>query len=370
MIPVPSANAAGRERFMRRLSLLLGAISLCAAIAGSIAVLVENVAIIILAHLLAAVTGGSAGTIADRRRLGVHFFPWCLAFTMPLFGGIAAYFLLETMKRPRTGKLLEEYAVYLNDAASYKESLPLQEHTALKDPVSLVDILSNPASAAEQRIAIEYLADMETQSAFEILHKAALSANRETCFLAMTAMTQQEDKMRFKLGRLEESIRQAGENSADARLLLKTAAAYIDFIYYQLATGERRSEYLCHAETLLLRVLENHTTGASEINETLILLGRVKLGQNDGKSAAQYFGRYIERNPGQSLGYLWRAEAWYKLGNYACLREDCRVARKMGDIPPNMLAVLDLWLPEKAETAQIPSGSHTQTAARLQEKYA
>ena len=370
MIPISGANAISRERFVRHLALLLGALSLCAAIAGLIAMLAQAFTVIILAHFLAALTGGAAGTIADRRRLGVHFFPWILAFTTPLFGGIAAYFLLETMKRPRTGKLLEEYAVYLNDAASYRESVPVLGHSAPMEFVSLADVLSNPVSDAEQRVAIEYLAEMETPAALEILRKATLSANQETRFFAMTAMTQIEDKMLIRLGELEESVKQNGESSQDATLLLKTAKAYIDFIYYQLITGERRSEYLHNAETLLQRVLESPLTGTSEINETLILLGRVKLGLNDGKNAVTYFSRYIERNPGKNPGYLWRAEAWYKLGQYAHLREDCKTARQIGCIPKNMSAVLDFWLPEKTETAQMPSKSHTKTAIRFQEKYA
>lgn len=364
MIPVADTRAAGRERRMRSLSLLLGALSLCAAIAGSFAIIAQNLPGIVVAHLLAATTGGCAGAVADRRRLGAHFFPWIMAFTMPFFGGSAAYFLLETMKRPRTGRLLEDYAAYLNDAASYRESVPILERSAPTESVSLGDVLSNPASDAEQRIAIEYLAEMETQAGFEILRKAVASAGREAYFFAMTAVTQMEDKMLAQLGELEDAVRNSGEGQADEELLVKTATAYIDFIYYQFATGERRSEYLRRAETLLRNALDRHATGAREINEALILLGRVKLALNDGESAAKCFSKHIERNPSRSLGYLWRAEAWHMLGNYARLREDCRRARELGEIPPNMLAVLDFWLPETPDTEQeisVPAGPHTPT---------
>lgn len=346
MIPVANARATGRERRMRNLGRLLGALSFCAAIAGSFAIVAQNLPGIIGTHLLAATTGGCAGAVADRRRLGAHFFPWIMAFLMPLFGGSAAYFLLETMKRPRSGRLLEEYAAYLNDAASYRESVPVPERSAPAELVSLGDVLSNPVSDAEQRIAIEYLAEMETQAAFEILRKAVSSAGREAYFFAMTAMTQMEEKMLAQLGELEDAVSSSGEKHADEELLLKTATAYIDFIYYRFATGERRSEYLHRAEALLRIALDRPATGPGEINETLILLGRVKLALNDGASAAKCFSRHIERNPACSLGYLWRAEAWHTLGNYARLREDCRAARQRGGIPPNMLAVLDFWLPE------------------------
>lgn len=353
MTSASGVNASGHERRMRGLGLLLGTIALCAALAGSGAVLAQEFTVALLAHFLAAITGGSAGSVADRRRLGTHFFPWIMAFTMPLFGGSAAYFLLETMKKPRSGRLLEEYAAYLNDAASYRESVPVLERSAPAELVSLEDVLSNPSSDAEQRIAIEYLAEMETQAAFEILRKAVSSAGREAYFFAMTAITQREDKMLAQLGELEDTIRQTGESRADVELLLKTAAAYIDFIYYRFAAGERRAEYLHRAEALLRRVLDSHATGVSEINEALILFGRVQLGLNNGESAATYFSQYIERNPGRNLGYLWRAEAWHTLGKYARLREDCRVAREIGGIPHNMLAVLDFWLPEQADEERV-----------------
>lgn len=362
MIPVADARATGRERRMRSLGPLLGALSSGAAIAGLFAMVAQNLAGIIAAHLLAAITGGCAGAIADRRRLGAHFFPWVMAFTMPFFGGSAAYFLLETMKRPRTGRLLEDYAAYLNDAASHRESVPVPAGSSPTELVSLGDVLADPASDAEQRIAIEYLAEMETQAAFEILRKAASSADREAYFFAMTAMTQMEDKMLARLGELEDAVSSSGEGRADAELLLKTATAYIDFIYYRFATGGRRSEYLHRAEKLLRNALDGPATGTREINEALVLLGRVKLALNDGESAAKCFSKHIERNPSRSLGYLWRAEAWHALGNYERLREDCRRARELGDIPPNMLAVLDFWLPERPDEEHetpAPTGPHT-----------
>lgn len=359
MIPVADMRAAGRERRLRALGLLLGVLSLCAALAGSFAIMTQHLPGIIAAHLLAAITGGCAGAVADRRRLGAHFFPWVMALTVPFFGGSAAYFLLETMKKPRSGRLLEEYAAYLNDAASYRESVPVAARSTPAEPVSLSDVLSNPVSDAEQRIAIEYLAEMETQTAFEILRKAVSSAGREAYFFAMTAMTQMEDKMLAQLGELEDAIRHDGEGRAAEELLLKTATTYIDFIYYRFATGERRAEYLHRAETLLRNALDRPATDPRKRDEALILLGRVKLALNDGESAANCFSRHIERNPSRSLGYLWRAEAWHALGDHARLREDLGSARKRGEIPPNMLSVLDFWLPEttgEAKATPAPSG--------------
>lgn len=347
-MPFLSAYPVCKERLLGNVGHLLGGLSLLAAIVGFIAVLEQDVFRIFTAHGLAAITGGYAGALADKRRLGKQSFPWVMALTVPLVGGVAAWFLLETMKKPKTGTLLEEYAVYLNDAASYRDSVPVLERQMPEtaELVSLADVLTSPSSEAEQRIAVEHLADMETQAAIEILRKVMASSNKEGYFFAMTALTQMEDKMLTNLQELEDAIKVIGEDRVDVEVLLKTVVAYIDFIYYKFAVGERRTEYLQRVETLLRRVLANAASTATELNDALILLGRVKLQMNDGEAAAKCFNRYIERNPERTLGYLWRAEAWYLLGKYERVRDDCRKVKQMGTVPPNMLEIMDLWLPE------------------------
>lgn len=349
-----AAYAVRKERLVGHVGLLLGALSLVAAAAGFIAVLEQAFFWVIPAHCVAAITGAYAGSIADKRRLGKQAFPWVMALTVPLFGGIVAYFLLETMKKPKTGTLLEEYAVYLNDAASYRDSVPVLEREVPKtaELVSLADVLTNPSSEAEQRIAVEHLADMETQAAIDILRKVMVSSNKEGYFFAMTAMTQMEDKMLTHLQELEDAIALTGEEHVEVEILLKTAVAYIDFIYYRFAMGERRAEYLQRVETILQRVLDTAAASASERNESLILLGRVKLQMNDGEAAVQCFSRYIDRNPERPLGYLWRAEAWYMLGKYGQLRDDCRKVKQMESVPKNMLEVMDIWLPNLPAAAE------------------
>lgn len=347
-LPYFPASAVRKERLMGYGGMLLGALSLSAASVGFIAVLTQHFFWVIPAHCMAAITGAYAGSIADKRRLGKQSFPWVMALTVPLLGGIAAYFLLETMKKPKTGTLLEEYAVYLNDAASYRDSVPVLERKMPKtaELVSLADVLTNPSSEAEQRIAVEHLVDMETQAAIEILRKVITSSNKEGYFFAMTAMTQMEDKMLTSLHELEYSITLVGEEHVALEVLLKTAVTYIDFIYYQFAVGERRTECLQRVKTLLRRVLDSPAITTSERNEALILLGRVKLQMNDGAAATKCFSRYIAHNPDHPLGYLWRAEAWYILGKYERLREDCRKVQQMESVPSNMRGIMDFWLPE------------------------
>lgn len=344
MISADIPNAVNRERIIRSGERLFVSLSFGAATCGGVAVIMHEFAFVALTHLIAALAGGAAGALADRRRLGGDLFPWAMALTIPLFGGIAAYMLLHGMKKPRSGRLIEEYSLYLDEAAPFKDSVPALEAPVPTELVSLGDVLSRPDSGREQRIAIEYLSEIETPAALEILRKAASTAGGEAYFFSMTTLTQMEDRMLAQLDELESMLSQADETNTDGELLLKTASAYLDFVYYHFVAGERRSEYLLRAETLLNQAINNDLLDANEMGRALILAGRVQLALRNAKTALRYFNLFIKRNPTLWSGYLWRAEARYKLGEYQLLREDCAKAEKIGNIPQNMQPVLDFWL--------------------------
>lgn len=351
-----SRAIARKEHLADFWRMFLGFSSLACALAGCAAALAENLPLLVLFHCLAAASGAQAGALADKRRIGRQFFPWIMALTVPLFGGIGAFFLLETMKRSSSHAILEGYTAYLqdiNDAATYRESVPVraQAMTETSEMVSLADVLANPASEAEQRIAIEHLADMESKSAFEILRRVVATPGTAGYFFAMTAMTQMEDKMLTRLQELEDALRTDGVREANVEMLLKAAQAYIDFIYFQFAVGERRQEYLERAWTLLSLVLDDPEASASELGTALLLMGRVNLWQHDAASALRSFSQYIERRPDLPQGYLWRAEAWYLQGDFARVRQDCLTASQLKGLSQKMQELIDLWLQSSPKAA-------------------
>lgn len=298
-------------------------------------------------HFLAAYLGYRAALLSDSRRLGRHIFQAAVAFCVPFMGGCTSFFLSEAVKRKKTGTLSDEFAVYLNDAASFRESVPVCDCDvpSCDAILPLADVLANPVSQEEQRIAVENLASMETPAAMGILRKVIDSDSGEGRFFAMTALAQMEEKLLARLQRQEEDLASGREGGPG--MLVAAARTYIDFSYFQLAQDSRRAEYLARAGELL----EQAEPSPDAPSDVWILLGRVRLLQFDAVRAREAFDRYLERYPENQAGYLWRAEAWYQLGDYLRVREDCRNARRLGDVPANIRGCVDFWLGDEGKDA-------------------
>lgn len=322
--------------------IFLAFLSLFFALAGFAMAFEQNFLFALISHFLAAITGGKAGEMTDKRRIGKQYFTWIMAFLLPLLGGITAFFLMAIMKNnTRNGTLIDDYSGYLSNAASYEESVAVSDYEISKnhDLVSLADVLDGHFSDYERRIAIEYLMEMETQESLEILRKAAASPSMDSHFIAMMAIRNWEDKLYAILKKFEESTE--NQKYADAETILKVAKTYFDFVYYQFAINERKTEYLKKCEELLLTVLEKSGSKSAETKQALVLLGRVKMQENNYEMAIQYFNDFIAHNKSDAAGYLWRAECWHKLGNHKQVKNDCRLALETNNVPENMLEVLE-----------------------------
>ena len=321
-------------------SILLALASLGSGCLGASYLLGGALPLAALCHTVSGGLGCYAATLSDSRRLGGHWFQAALSFCVPFLGGAAAFFLSEAVKRKKSGTLADEFAVYLNDAASFRESVPVTDGNAPSpdDMVSLADILANPISEAEQRIAVENLASMETPAAMEILRKVIDSDAGEGRFFAMTALGQMEDKLLVKLERLEDDLDSGRDVGVGA--LIETARTYMDFSYYQLAQDARRAKYLARAGELLEKALADEDCAA----DAWILLGRVRLLEYDCAKALRCFSTYIRDNPERQGGYLWRAEAWLLMGEYGRVREDCADAVRLGPIPGNIDGSVRFWI--------------------------
>lgn len=298
-----------------------------------------------LCHILATASGGYAAMRSDSRRLGRRLFHAALAACIPFFGGFTAFFLSEAVKRKRTGSLADEFAVYLNDAASFRESVSVNDADipVTQNLAPLYDILIGNASESEQRIAVENLVSMETPAAVEILRRVVEADKGEGKFFAMTALGQMEDKLLGRLQREEEFIASGRDDGVTP--ILETVATYIDFIYYRIAVDARRADFLERASALLDMALKKDDCPDS----AWLLLGRVKLMAKDGLAAMDCFNAYLRLHPNDPGGLIWRAEAWYTLGNYGQVRVDCRAATAGGAVPAGISASVAFWLGDRVE---------------------
>ncbi|MDR3211901.1 MAG: tetratricopeptide repeat protein [Planctomycetota bacterium] len=291
-------------------------------------------------HSLAALLGGIAGINSDNRRSGRHWYPPSLAFCLPIIGPFFAYLLSESVKWKRTGSLSEEFALYLNDAASIKESVKQSDIEAppTEELVSMADIISNPLNDVEQRVAVENLSSMETPSAMAVLRKVIDSGTGgEGRFFAMTAMARLEERIFSSIQRLEESIAVGRQSGPD--VCLETAKNYLDFSYYQLAKDARRDEYLEKAREWLGRCMQENAFDP----EAWIMLGRIELQQNNPQKALDCFNTFLRLIPRSRKGLLWRAEAWYMLGNYDQVRRDCLSVLELGCLVDNFHETIMFW---------------------------
>ncbi len=297
-----------------------------------------------LCHAASAVFGGWAASLSDSRRLGRHLFQIALSVSAPFFGGVTAYVLSEAVKRKRTGSLADEFAVYLNDAASFRESVPVadEEIPSIEELAPLYDILVGNAPESEQRIAVENLVSMETPAAMDILRRVVEVNRGEGRFFAMTALGQMEEKLLARLQRQEEFIASGRDESVTP--LIEAAGTYIDFVYYRIAQDARRFECLNRAGELLRLALKKEGCPDS----ALLTLGRVGLLAYDGAGAMDCFNDYLARHPGDPAGLVWRAEAWHVLGEYAKVRADCAEAKRHGRIPPGILPSVLFWLGDES----------------------
>ncbi|MDR2391029.1 MAG: hypothetical protein LBE84_05055 [Planctomycetota bacterium] len=294
-------------------------------------------------HFLAAGFGWRAALITDRRRLGDHWFAFFLPFCVPFFGGGVTYILCVSVKFGKAGDLAEEFAAYLSDAATFRESVPIRTDEVLnpENLVSLSDILAAPITEAEQRVAVEHLAGMESPAAIEILQRVIESDSGDARFFAMTAIGQIEERLLNRIQRMEEDMRSGREFGAKIRV--DAARAYIDFSYYQLAQESMRNDYLERAEKLLEKALGENDCGP----ETLILLGRVGLLRYDLEKALARFNSCLETDPENVGVLLWRAEAFYGLGEYEKTRKDCLAAEAIGHVPDSILGTVRFWCGEE-----------------------
>lgn len=264
-----------------------------------------------------------------------------LALCVPCVGGAVAWLYAAAPGVVGTADVADEFTHYI-DASERMGRDDLVKEEAGFDPTPrklapMVDILRSNAPVAEKRVAIEALARLETPESVSILRDALSEPSVEVRFYAASVLSRLEERLASRLRSLEEDI--ASRRRTDPAVELEIARSYLDYAYYGLAEGVRRTTYLQRGLKHALVAL-----GQNAGVEGLLVVGRCYLELGHFDEAEESFTEYLEEYGDDLKGLLWRAEARFYQGKYLGVRDDCRAAAGVGQAPERMRPVVEMWI--------------------------
>ena len=261
-----------------------------------------------------------------------------LAFAVPVIGGfVALIFTMFSANRGRSG-IAEEYAQHI-DPEEYRELFSRDIKDFNPNPqqlYSLSDILHGNLPLVQKRKAIEALAQMESPQAVSILREALSMSSVEVRFFASSVIGKLEKRLEQRIAELETKDRDLG--GMQVAVITELAQSYFDFVFFSLVEGARRDEYLALA---LGYALDAYTL--EESDGMLSLIGRIFLVNGNVAEAIVVFNKFVENNPNDMRGRLWRAEAYLKNRDYALVGEDAKEALEMGKVPQAIENAVMFW---------------------------
>lgn len=324
-------------------------ISIGSAAVGLWVLLANAVLLAVFLHCIAATAGLVAchGLQPVGRRNGL--FDYAICFGLPFVGGVFCCFCLLDEKSTQSKGVLEDFAQYVNASDrlagdwSPPDAVRYDPHPESLE--SLLDIIRSGASVDDKRKAIESLAQIETPRAVEILRIALSNHSTEIRFYAASVLSQMEERLSQRLAALEQDVTRGRRK--DSAVEFDLARSYFDYAYYGLVEGYRRERYIRKAIDLSRSTLRN---GGRP--DAWVLIGRALLYLGRYGEAEAAFDRFIEHEPNDVKGYLWRAESRFYQSDYAGLLEDCSMAEQCGIIPTRMEAVVEEWRMERYRETQ------------------
>lgn len=272
------------------------------------------------------------------RDLKYAFLNILIAFAVPVIGGLTAVvFTFFSVNRGRKG-IAEEYALHI-DPEEYRELFTRDVKDFNPNPqelYSLSDILHGDLPLEQKRKAIEALAQMESPQAIAILREALSMSSVEVRFFASSVIGKLEKRLEQRISELETKDRELG--GGQVSVIMELAQSYFDFVFFSLVEGARREEYLALA---LGYALDAYTL--EENDSVLSLIGRIFLVNDDIDEAIMVFNKFVQLNPDDMRGRLWRLEAYLKRHDYILAGEDARAALEMGRVPQAIEESVMFW---------------------------
>ena len=301
------------------------------------------------AHLLSVLCGARGSMWLRGESAGGGQFEYGVGLAVPCAGGAIVWLHAALEGVTECGGAAKKYTEYIDPITRLGEAkLPDVRRNPGPSPEALeplASVLTSDASVDEKRNAVARLARLETPQAVQALRGALQSDSREIRFLAANAISSLEQRLNQRLGARRRDGGEPEEVSSEEAL--ETAQAYYDYAYYGLAEHLDKDTYLAQAlEYVQSAWEEGHDPDA------LLLWGRILLQVGDSEAAVEMFDRYLTCESRDARGYLWRAEANYKEGNYRAVRSDCTRAKELGYVPEVTRGAVEMWAAELDTTEE------------------
>ena len=320
---------------------LLGALSMAGSVYSLGSVLDGHLAPALVAHMASGLLGGWGAARMRASLRGSGWYECVIAWCIPCAGGPLVWLQAagEALS-PKGGEVAKEFTEYLDAAMRMGEAqLPTDEHHLPPSPelvVPMADVLRSDSDPDEKRNAIEALSRVETPDAVETLRSALTGDSTEVRFYAASALSRLEERLAARMKALENDL---AKGLRDRGLVaLELARTSLDYGYYRLTDETRRIEFLeraaRHADEAVQR---------SRDPEAFLIAGRAMLELARHGDAERMFSRFLDRVGDDAKGLLWRAEARFRQGRYAGVRDDCRRARAAGGVPEVLADVVGMW---------------------------
>ncbi|MFP4520777.1 MAG: hypothetical protein ACLFQK_01395 [Fibrobacterota bacterium] len=176
------------------------------------------------------------------------------------------------------------------------------------------DMISSSGRIREKLKAISYLTGIKDRASVGIIKKAVKDISFEVKYAAVSAIKKIETPMIEDLKNIESELEQKPD---DPRLHKQAADLYYDYSYLRIPTGASLRNALNKALDHYKKAVE---FGSSR-DEVQLLIGKIFLELDNPEEALNYFREYRLKVPEDFNGYLFEAEALFRMRRYRQLTD-------------------------------------------------
>jgi len=333
---VLSGEALNLERGI--LNRFVGVVSVVAGGASVYGMMIQHYPVALMYHVVAALLGGMAASGRSPGDIRKHYFEWVTALFVPCIGGPAVWIIIQASVKAPKANLVDEYANYIVPTGS---SASQAAHYVAPTPANvepIAHILNANAAEWEKRNAIEALLRLETPESVALLRSVLKRGSAEVKIYAASALSRLDERLSVRLNVLKKKLKKV-DNSEKGTVHLILAQVYLDYIYFNMIDGIRRTEYIDAAVS--------HASSAWTLIEdpaALLMAARAHLKKQQYDEALSHLALYLDIVPDDQQALFLQAETCFLLEDYRSVQTICHQLEAMDDLPDAMRETTKLWV--------------------------